>query len=106
MAGERLIGATTASLSALSMDAAVATSWLRGVLQKGGPPLYGSGAPPSFAPMMRQTSAVIDRAGNIWTINSYKTDIAVDSLLNPGGDGIVVFVGLARPPSQAPSGRR
>jgi hypothetical protein len=68
------------------------------VLLHNGDPLYGPGAPPSFAPMMRQTSTVIDQAGNVWSINNWKPDFIVDATLNPGGDGIVIFVGLAPPP--------
>jgi hypothetical protein len=69
------------------------------VLLHNGEPLYGAGAPPSFAPMTRQTSSVIDQAGNIWTINNYKADFTVDAVANPGGDGILIYVGLAPPPS-------
>ena len=68
------------------------------VLLHNGDPLYGSGAPPSFIPMMRQTAAVIDQAGNIWTLNNWKPNFDIDALLNPGGDGIIIFVGLAPPP--------
>jgi hypothetical protein len=64
-----------------------------------GEPLYGRGSRPSFAPMMRQTSAVIDVAGNVWTINNWKPDFDIDVLSNPGGDGILIFVGLAAPPA-------
>jgi hypothetical protein len=69
------------------------------VLLHNGEPLYGAGAPPSFAPMTRQTSSVIDQAGNIWTINNYKPDFTVDAVSNPGGDGILIYVGLAPPPT-------
>jgi hypothetical protein len=68
------------------------------VLLPNGDPLYGPGAPPSFVPMMRQTSVQIDAAGNVWTINNWKPRFDVDILSNPGGDGIVIFVGLATPP--------
>ena len=71
------------------------------VLLHNGDPLYGPGAPPSFAPMMRQTGVVIDRAGNVWSINNWKPDFDIDVALNPGGDGIVIFVGLAPPPRHA-----
>jgi sugar lactone lactonase YvrE len=71
------------------------------VLLHNGDPLYGAGEPPSFAPMMRQTGLVIDRAGNIWSINNWKPDFDIDVAFNPGGDGIVIFVGLAPPPAQA-----
>ncbi|HET6684103.1 MAG TPA: hypothetical protein VFG75_10440 [Gaiella sp.] len=67
------------------------------VLLHDGEPLYGEHAPPSFIPMMRQTASVIDRAGNVWTINNYKPNFDVDATTNPGGDGILIFVGLAPP---------
>jgi hypothetical protein len=47
--------------------------------------------------MMRQTASPIDRAGNVWTINNYKPNFDVDATVNPGGDGILIFVGLAPP---------
>lgn len=70
------------------------------VLLHDGTPLYGKNAPPSFVPMMRQTASVIDRAGNIWTLNNWKPNFDVDAPINrgnPGGDGIVIFLGLAPP---------
>ena len=70
------------------------------VLLHNGEPLYGPGGPPSFAPIMRQTNAVIDQAGNVWTINNYKPNFDIDALSNPGGDGIIIFVGLAAPPAK------
>jgi hypothetical protein len=51
--------------------------------------------------MMRQTSAAIDQAGNIWTLNNWKPDFETDVRSNPGGDGVVIFVGLAPPPMNA-----
>jgi hypothetical protein len=69
------------------------------VLLHNGDPLYGQGAPPSFIPMMRQTAVAIDQAGNVWTVNNWKPDIDIDFGGNPGGDGIVIFVGLAAPPT-------
>jgi hypothetical protein len=76
------------------------------VLLHNGDPLYGlPPAPggPSFAPMMRLTNVVIDQAGNIWALNNWKPDFDIDLCCNPGGDGVVIFVGLAAPPiSQAP----
>jgi streptogramin lyase len=70
------------------------------VLLHNGEPLYGSPpAPPCFIPMMRQTAVVIDQAGNIWSINNWKPDFDIDTVgQNPGGDGIIIFVGLAAPP--------
>jgi len=68
------------------------------VLLHNGEPLYGTNAEPSFIPMMRQTSVLIDQAGNIWSINNWKPDFDVDITTNPGGDGIIIFVGLAPPP--------
>lgn len=69
------------------------------VLLHNGDPLYGPGAPPGFIPMMRQTAVVIDQAGNIWSINNWKPDVDIDFGGNPGGDGIIIFVGLAAPPA-------
>ena len=70
------------------------------VLLHNGQPLYGPPpAPPSFIPMMRQTAVVIDQAGNIWSLNNWKPDFDIDAASNPGGDGIIIFVGLAAPPA-------
>jgi len=71
------------------------------VLLHNGDPLYGYGlgAQPSFSPMMRLTNVVIDQAGNIWSLNNWKPDFDVDVCCNPGGDGAVIFVGLAPPPA-------
>jgi hypothetical protein len=70
------------------------------VLLHNGDPLYGPGAPPSFAPMMRQTSCLVDAAGNVWTLNNWKPDLDIDVAVNPGGDGAIIFVGIAKPPSR------
>jgi hypothetical protein len=70
------------------------------VLLHNGTPLYGQGAPPSFAPIMRQTSCLVDAAGNMWTLNNWKPNFDVDAVSNPGGDGAIIFVGIARPPSR------
>ncbi|MGE5214212.1 MAG: hypothetical protein ACM3NN_11035 [Nitrospirota bacterium] len=73
------------------------------VLLHNGAPLYSLGQPPGppcFIPMMRQTAVVIDQAGNIWSINNWKPDFDIDTAGgNPGGDGIIIFVGLAAPPT-------
>jgi sugar lactone lactonase YvrE len=66
-----------------------------------GEPLYGRVGPPSYSPLMRQTNCVIDQAGNVWAINNWKPNFNLDAPPhrgNPGGDGIVIFVGLAKPP--------
>lgn len=72
------------------------------VLLHNGAPLYGPGKLPSYAPLMRLTSVTIDRAGNLWACNNWKPDFDVDTRTtppgNPGGDGIVIFVGIAPPP--------
>jgi hypothetical protein len=74
------------------------------VLLHNGVPLYGVGAAPSFIPMMRTTGLAIDQAGNVWTVNNWKPDFDIDITSNPGGDGVVIFVGLAKPPrTQLPS---
>ena len=72
------------------------------VLLSSGQPLYGAGAPPSYLPLMRLTSVNADMAGNIWAANNWKPSGLNDILLNPGGDGMVIFVGVAAP-TKAPS---
>ncbi len=72
------------------------------VLLNSGQPLYGTGAPPSYLPLMRLTSVNADMAGNIWAANNWKPSALNDVLLNPGGDGMVIFVGVAAP-TKAPS---
>jgi len=73
------------------------------VLLHNGVPLYGYGQPPGpacFIPMMRQTAVGIDQAGNIWSLNNWKPDYDIDTAGgNPGGDGVIIFVGLAAPPT-------
>ncbi|WP_309396906.1 hypothetical protein [Cerasicoccus maritimus] len=63
-------------------------------------PLYGDGEPPSYAPQMRSTSVQIDRAGNLWTFNNWKPPFLNDYINNPGGDGLLIFVGLAPAPKK------
>jgi hypothetical protein len=67
-----------------------------------GDPLYGKGAEPCFIPMMRTTGVQVDAAGNVWTCNNWKPNFTEDyegggPNGNPGGDGIVIFVGVAAP---------
>jgi streptogramin lyase len=71
------------------------------VLLHNGTPLYGPPpAPPCFIPAMRSTEVNIDQAGNLWFINNWKPDFDIDTGgQNPGGDGIIIFVGLAPPPT-------
>ena len=72
------------------------------VLLHNGERLYGPEGPPCFIPMMRQTALGIDQAGNIWSLNNWKPDFDIDTIgQNPGGDGIIIFVGLASPPRPA-----
>jgi hypothetical protein len=67
------------------------------VLLASGSPLYGPSKPPSYKPLMRATSANIDRAGNIWVANNWKPNTFNDVFSNPGGDAMVVFIGLGAP---------
>jgi hypothetical protein len=63
-----------------------------------GDPLYGPGTPPCLIPMMRTTGVQVDAAGNVWTCNNWKPNFTDDYKGgNPGGDGIVIFVGVATP---------
>jgi sugar lactone lactonase YvrE len=71
------------------------------VLLANGSPLYGPGGPPSFKPLMRLTSVNTDMAGNVWAANNWKPS-SLNDTANPGGDGMVVFVGIAAP-TRAPS---
>jgi len=65
-------------------------------------PLYG-GDTKSFIPMMRTTGVNIDAAGNVWTCNNWKPNFDNDAIGgaagNPGGDGMLIWVGLAKPRS-------
>ena len=70
------------------------------VLLHNGNPLYGPGAPPCFCPLMRVTGVAIDQAGNVWAMNNWKPNVDVDVSSNPGGDGVCIFVGLAKPPTR------
>jgi len=63
------------------------------VLLYSGEPLSGYGSIPNYSPLMRQTATAIDIAGNLWVLNNWKPYIPQDSN-NPGGDGIVIFIGI------------
>ena len=75
------------------------------VLLHDGTPLYGPDGPPCYTPMMRTTGLNIDAAGNVWTCNNWKPsfdnnlfgDPFTGTPANPGGDGMMIFVGLAKP---------
>jgi hypothetical protein len=70
------------------------------VLLANGDPVYKDGTE-CYSPLMRMTSCQIDQAGNVWVVNNWKPRFRTDfepNHGNPGGDGIVIFVGLARPP--------
>lgn len=75
------------------------------VLLADGTPLYGEGGADCFIPMMRTTGLGVDAAGNVWTCNNWKPDFNIDigdPLMNvagnPGGDGMLIWLGLATPP--------
>jgi len=76
------------------------------VMLANGFPLYGqvyipgAKAPvhiPCYDPLMRMTANCIDRAGNLWAFNNWKASGYIDISQNPGGDGLVIFVGVAAP---------
>jgi hypothetical protein len=70
---------------------------------RNGDPLYGKGKEPCYSPLMRQTAVEIDQAGNVWAMNNWKPNFDIDAPPengNPGGDGAVIFVGLAKPPKK------
>ena len=67
-------------------------------------PLNSPPSLPSYKPVMRQTAARADMAGNVWVMNNWKpssyNDVVgfpSDPAANPGGDGVVIFVGIAAP---------
>ncbi|MEJ5050185.1 hypothetical protein WH221_10105 [Chryseobacterium culicis] len=75
-----------------------------------GYPLYGTQHKPKlpgskyeelrmqcYQPIMRLTSTNIDGAGNLWCMNNWKPSALVDVFDNPGGDGVVIFLGIAEP---------
>jgi hypothetical protein len=73
------------------------------VLLHSGIPLYGPKGDACYSPLMRMTNVIIDQAGNLWAINNWKPNFDSDfepARGNPGGDGIVIFVGVAKPPKQ------
>ncbi len=68
------------------------------VLLSDNTPLDETGNQPAFTPMMRAVSAVPDRAGNLWVANNWKPNFASNiEGENPGGIGMVIFIGLAAP---------
>ncbi|PZF78639.1 hypothetical protein DK847_02195 [Aestuariivirga litoralis] len=67
------------------------------VLLASGKPLYSPLKVKSYKPLMRATATQVDMAGNVWVTNNWKPSGANDLLLNPGGDGMVIFVGMAAP---------
>lgn len=105
----QLCGATSNCPSGVTMGTAITPSTGytlpsagSQVLLNSGQPLYGTGAPASYLPLMRLTSVNADMAGNIWAANNWKPSGLNDLLLNPGGDGMVIFIGVAAP-TKAPS---
>jgi hypothetical protein len=53
--------------------------------------------------MMRTPGVNIDAAGNVWTCNNWKPNFDNDAIGgaagNPSGDGMLIWVGLAKPRS-------
>lgn len=71
------------------------------VLLHNGEPVYKDGTE-CYTPFMRATSCQVDQAGNVWVVNNWKPRFRTDfppNHGNPGGDGLVIFVGLAKPPA-------
>ena len=67
------------------------------VLLHNGAPLNGGATKtPVYKPLMRETAVQPDIAGNLWVTNNWKPGDLAD-YLNPGGDGLVIFVGVAAP---------
>lgn len=67
------------------------------VLLHTGEPLNGAGSKVKvFQPLMRETAVQPDAAGNLWVTNNWKPGLKADAT-NPGGDGLVIFIGVAAP---------
>jgi len=62
-----------------------------------GEPFYTPVRMECYQPIMRLTSTNIDGAGNLWCMNNWKPSALVDVADNPGGDGVVIFLGIAEP---------
>jgi hypothetical protein len=64
-----------------------------------GEPTYPPIRMKSYQPIMRLTSTNIDGAGNLWCMNNWKPSAIIDAVIdpNPGGDGVVIFLGIAEP---------
>ena len=52
---------------------------------------------PCYEPLMRMTATRIDAAGNLWAVNNWKPLLYADMNQNPGGDGLIAFIGVAVP---------
>lgn len=72
------------------------------VLLADGNPLYFPINIPAHKPLFRLTSVTVDMAGNAWAANNWKPIGSIDLTSNPGGDGMVVFVGIGNP-NKAPA---
>jgi len=59
----------------------------------------GYKTPKCYQPLMLLTGSRIDKAGNLWTLNNFKPSFYLDLKTNPGGDGMVIFIGVATPTS-------
>jgi sugar lactone lactonase YvrE len=66
------------------------------VLLSNGDNLFINDTVTCYYPLMRQTSCLFDRFGNLWVTNNWKPPFIVDALNNPGGDGMVVILGLSK----------
>lgn len=62
-----------------------------------GEPTFSQVRMKCYQPIMRLTSTNIDGAGNLWCMNNWKPSALVDVAGNPGGDGVVIFLGIAEP---------
>lgn len=65
------------------------------VILANGKPLYGNEGLPCYDPLMRLTATQTDCVGNLWAMNNWKPVAPIDLTSNPGGDGIVIFIGVS-----------
>ena len=57
-------------------------------------PLFQNLEIKSFNPLMRQTSCHFNKFGYLWITNNWKPPFLQDIIINPGGDGVIVYYGL------------
>lgn len=66
------------------------------VLLSNGNNLFQNTSVKCYYPLTRQTAGLFDKFGYLWVTNNWKSPFIIDSLYNPGGDGVLVMLGLSK----------